>query len=176
MSWAAAPTPSKPPASPPVAAPRLRICAPTRSQVQHAGLPTQVERRTELASSLGSGLGSGLRSGLSFGLGFGFGLWYRPLGSRSSRGGAGGTRTCRPCGWSAACRCTCERVGAQILSPGAAFGGLAGGFEGAGAAAQDEVGRPGPWLWQAWPCGAAAGEGGRRVNRLEGTSRACASR
>ena len=25
------------------------------------------------------------------------------------------------------------------------------------------------WLWQGWPCGAAAGEGGRRVNRLEGT-------
>ena len=32
-SWAVAPAPSKPPASPPVAAPRLRICAPTRSQV-----------------------------------------------------------------------------------------------------------------------------------------------
>ena len=29
-SWAVAPAPSKPPASPPVAAPRLRICAPTR--------------------------------------------------------------------------------------------------------------------------------------------------
>ena len=29
----------------------------------------------------------------------------------------------------------CERVGAQILSLGAAFGGLAGGFEAAGAAA-----------------------------------------
>ena len=25
------------------------------------------------------------------------------------------------------------------------------------------------WLWQEWPWGAAAGEGGRRVNRLEGT-------
>ena len=24
-------------------------------------------------------------------------------------------------------------------------------------------------LWRGWPCGAAAGEGGRRVNRLEGT-------
>ena len=30
---------------------------------------------------------------------------------------------------------TCERVGAQILSLGPAFGGLAGGFEGAGATA-----------------------------------------
>ena len=30
---------------------------------------------------------------------------------------------------------TCERVAAQILSLGAAFGGLAGGFEGAGATA-----------------------------------------
>ena len=58
----------------------------------------------------------------------------------------------------------------MILSLGAAFGGLAGGFEGAGAAAQDEVGRPGPWLWQGWPRGAAAAEGGRRVNRLRGTT------
>ena len=33
-SWAVAPAPSKPPASPPKAAPRLRICAPTRLQVQ----------------------------------------------------------------------------------------------------------------------------------------------
>ena len=70
---------------------------------------------------------------------------------------------------------TCERVGAQIFSPGAAFGGLAGGFEGAGAAAQDEVGRPGPWLWQGWPRGPAAGKGGRRVNRLEGTWQKLAS-
>ena len=45
-----------------------------------------------------------------------------------------------------------------------------GGFERAGAAAQEEGKRPGPRLWQEWPCGAAAGEGGRRVNRLEGTS------
>ena len=30
--------------------------------------------------------------------------------------------------------------------------------------------RPGPWLWQEWPCGAAAGEGGRPVNRLEVTA------
>ena len=66
---------------------------------------------------------------------------------------------------------TCKRFGAQILSLGAATGGLAGGFEGAGAAAQEEGKRPGPWLWQGWPCGAAAGEGGRRVNRLEGASR-----
>ena len=32
-SWAVAPAPSKPPASPPVTLPRLRTCAPTRSQV-----------------------------------------------------------------------------------------------------------------------------------------------
>ena len=35
-------------------------------------------------------------------------------------------------------RVTCERVGAQIRSLGAAFGGLAGGFEGAGATAQEK--------------------------------------
>ena len=35
---------------------------------------------------------------------------------------------------------TCKRVGAQILSLGRAIGGLAGGFEAAGAAAQDEGG------------------------------------
>ena len=34
-----------------------------------------------------------------------------------------------------------------------------GGFEGAAAAAQEEGKRPGPWPWQGWPCGAAAGEG-----------------
>ena len=50
---------------------------------------------------------------------------------------------------------TCERVGAQILSLGAAFGGLAGGFEGAGAAAQEEEKRPGPRLWHGWPRGRA---------------------
>ena len=66
-------------------------------------------------------------------------------------------------------RCTCERVGAQIRSLGRTTGGLAGGFEGAGATAQEERKRPGPWLWQGWPRGVAAGEGGRRVNRLEGT-------
>ena len=65
---------------------------------------------------------------------------------------------------------TCKRVGAQILSLGTAFGGLAGGLEGAGAAAQDEVGRPDPLLWQGWPRGAAAAEGGRRVNRLRGAT------
>ena len=54
---------------------------------------------------------------------------------------------------------TCKRVGAQILSLGSAFGGLAGGFEGAGAAAQEEGERPGPWLWQGWPRGAAAARG-----------------
>ena len=47
--------------------------------------------------------------------------------------------------------------------------GAGGGFEEGGATAQEEGKRPGPWLWQGWPCGAAAGEGGRRVNRLEGT-------
>ena len=67
---------------------------------------------------------------------------------------------------------TCERVGTQILSLGLAFGVLAGGFEGAGAAAQEEGERAGPWLWQGWPCGAAAAERGRRVNRLEGTAQA----
>ena len=35
-------------------------------------------------------------------------------------------------------RRTCERVGAQILSPEAAIGGLVGGFEGAGDTAQEE--------------------------------------
>ena len=67
---------------------------------------------------------------------------------------------------------TCKRVGAQILSLGRTTEGLAGGFEGAAAAAQEEGKRAGPWLWQGWPCGAAAGEGGeggRRVNRHERT-------
>jgi hypothetical protein len=44
-----------------------------------------------------------------------------------------------------------------------------GGFEGTGGAAQNEREHPGPWLWQRGQWGAAAGEGGRRVNRLEGT-------
>ena len=39
--------------------------------------------------------------------------------------------------------------------------------KGMGATAQEEGERPGPWLWQGWRCGAAVGEGGRRVNRLE---------
>jgi hypothetical protein len=64
---------------------------------------------------------------------------------------------------------TCKRVGAQIRSLGVATGGLAGGFEAAMATAQEEGERPDPWLRQGWPCGAASGEGGRRVNRLEGT-------
>ena len=64
----------------------------------------------------------------------------------------------------------CTRFGAQILSLGAAFGGLAGGFDGTDGAAQEEGERPGPWLWRGWPCGAAAGEGGRRDNRLEATN------
>ena len=62
---------------------------------------------------------------------------------------------------------TCTRFRAQILSLRAATRGLAGGFKGAGATAQEEGKRPGPWLWQ-WS--AAAAEGGRRVNRLEGTA------
>ena len=36
--------------------------------------------------------------------------------------------------------------------------GLVGGFEGAGATAQAEEKRAGPWLWQEWPCGAAVAE------------------
>ena len=54
---------------------------------------------------------------------------------------------------------TCKRVRAQILSLGAAFGGVAGGFKAAGATAQEEGKRAGPWLWQERPRGAAAGEG-----------------
>ena len=64
------------------------------------------------------------------------------------------------------------RAEPQNLSLGPALGGLAGGFEGAWAAAQEEGRRPGPWLWQGWPCGAVAGKGGRRVNRLEDTKAA----
>ena len=41
---------------------------------------------------------------------------------------------------------TCKRFRAQILSLGAATGGLAGGFEAAAAAAQEEGKRTGPWL------------------------------
>ena len=48
--------------------------------------------------------------------------------------------------------------------------GAGGGFEEGGATAQEEGKRPGPWLWQEWPCEAAAGEGGRPLNRLEGTA------
>ena len=47
--------------------------------------------------------------------------------------------------------------------------GLAGGLEAAGGAAQDQAGRPGPWLWQGRPWSAATAEGVRRLNRLEGT-------
>ena len=46
---------------------------------------------------------------------------------------------------------TCTRFRAQILSLRAATRGLAGGFKGAGATAQEEGKRPGPWLWQEWP-------------------------
>ena len=67
------------------------------------------------------------------------------------------------------CRRTCKRFRAQILSLGAATGGLAGGCEGAGATAQEQGKRPGPWLWQEWPWGAAAAEGGRHLDPLEGT-------
>ena len=48
-------------------------------------------------------------------------------------------------------------------------GGLGSNFEAAGGAAQDEGEHPGPWLWQGGQWGAAADEGGRRVNPLEGT-------
>ena len=44
---------------------------------------------------------------------------------------------------------------------------MADGFEPAGGAAQDEAGRPGPWLWQEGQWGAAASEGGRHLNPLE---------
>ena len=60
-------------------------------------------------------------------------------------------------------------LGVAFGGLGVAFGGLAGGFEGAGATAQEERRRAGPWLWREWPRGGAAGEGGRRVNRLERT-------
>ena len=46
---------------------------------------------------------------------------------------------------------------------------MEGGLVAGQVAAQGEGERPGPWLLQGWPCGAAAGEGGRRVNRLEVT-------
>ena len=59
--------------------------------------------------------------------------------------------------------------GACPQSQQTAFGGLAGGFEAAGGAAQDQPGRPGPWLWQGGQWGAAAAEGGRHLNLLEGT-------
>ena len=60
---------------------------------------------------MGLGLGLGLGSGSGLGLGLGL-AQVLVLGERA-----------------------CKRVGAQALSPGAAFGGLAGGFEGAGATA-----------------------------------------
>ena len=56
-----------------------------------------------------------------------------------------------------------------MLSLGKAAGGLVGDFEGAGATAEEEGKRPGPWLRQGGQCVAAAAEGGRRVNRLEVT-------
>ena len=65
--------------------------------------------------------------------------------------------------------CTCTRVGAQMRSLGRTTGGLAGGLEAAGGAAQDQAGRPGPWLWQGRPWGAAAAEGGRHLNPREVT-------
>ena len=65
---------------------------------------------------------------------------------------------------------TCKRVGAQILSLGAATGGLAGGLKGAGAAAREEGSALAHGCGRAWPCGAPAAEGGRRVNPHEGTS------
>ena len=62
-----------------------------------------------------------------------------------------------------------QSLGRSLSVSGRPLQASRGGFEGAEATAQDEGERPGPWLWQGWPCGAAAGEGGRRVNRLEGT-------
>ena len=53
---------------------------------------------------------------------------------------------------------------AQILSLGAAFGGLAGGF-GAGATAQGEERRAGPWLWRGGR-GAAAVSAHSRVRHV----------
>ena len=180
FSWAVAPAASRPPASPPVVLPRLRICAPTRSQVplllrarrararadargggQAAGrvrLPQLLQDRPRLGLGLGLGLELGLRLRLRLALGSGPAAWRPPRSSAR----AGARRARRSSG-------TCERVGAQIRSRGRATGGLAGGLEAAGAAAQEEGERPGPWLWQEWPWGAAAGEGGRHLNRLEGT-------
>ena len=43
-------------------------------------------------------------------------------------------------------RVTCEQVGAQDPQSRAAFEGLAGSFEGAGATAQEKGERPGLWL------------------------------
>ena len=68
---------------------------------------------------------------------------------------------------------TCKRFRAQILSLGAATGGLAGGFEGAGAAAQEEGKRPGLALAHGRGRGGRAvrplARAGRRLNRLEDT-------
>ena len=58
---------------------------------------------------------------------------------------------------------------AQILSLGRATGGLAGGFEGVGAAAREEARWPMAAAGVAW--GAAAAEGGRHLNPLEATHR-----
>ena len=105
----------------------------------------------------GGGEGGGAGEGNGGFVGGDLGAWP------GAHGGKGGASCERGLGrrWSVS--------GAQIVSLGAAFRGLAGGFEGAEATAQDEGERPGPWLWQGGPCSAAAAEGGRRVNRLERT-------
>ena len=147
----------------------------------------------------GFGFGLGLGLGFGFGFGLGLGLGFGPRSPRSTRRAtswptrrrARGARPSRAAGTrrrSGACptttrlssrtaagprgctRCrTCKRVGAQICSLGTATGGLAGGLEAAGGAAQDEGEHPGPWLWQGGQWGAAAAEGGRCVSRLEDT-------
>jgi hypothetical protein len=103
-------------------------------------------------------------------VGFGLGLGRSPAASSPAARASRRRRCPSSPRCSTASGSTCERVRGQSLSLGSAFGGLAGGYERAGAAAQEEGERPGPWLWQEWPCGAAAAEGGRRVNRLEGTA------
>ena len=63
------------------------------------------------------------------------------------------------------------------LTRGAAFQGLAGGLEGAGAAAQDEGGGPSPWLCDRVAVGRCCCRGRPdSLNPLEGTRFAIVSR